>query len=331
MANLYIKEESNNKKVNHMNINELLSQIDNKNIEHQGYSITIFDLEEKFKDQDIIIQTNDLSIMNEQGASVRIVAKAIYFKNCTFKNIELCVPISIENFNCQDVNADNILIENQKLPQVWISGTFNSLKLQKSNIKYIRIESKNQTNLIDFKKSEVKNIEIRISNIKTIRFHALTNCDNLIVLANVKTGKNINSIIEYFSMDFCRNINNIYVSVLSTPLHINNFNINECRNIEELELDRISIDFANLHSRKIYNDLKVSFSNIRINKYLSMNNIDLGQSVFKNINLSKCLFNNSLISKSLFYECSIEYVPDIPLKKSNKFFWLCSHQRLKAL
>ncbi len=302
-----------------MNLNELLDQIDDVNIERESSTIKIINLKNKFYNQDIVINTNRLGLKNPQGGPISVNVKDIYFANCTFKSMTISTHIGLENLHCHDdVIIDDISIANLKLNSLKISGTFTAIKLENSQIDGLSLRSKNKIQLIDIKKSKIERIEIRIIDIKTMRFHKLVDCKQLVILGDVVTSQNTSAVIEYFSMKFCSNIEHIYVSKLFTPFHIKNFHISDFNNVNELELNSITIDSATILSRTSYNNLKVSFSNIQINKYISMNNIDFGKSVFKNLNLSKCLFNNSLISKSLFYECKVDKIPDIPLMKFKK-------------
>ncbi len=302
-----------------MNINELLAQIDDANIKREPNLIKIVNLKDMFSNEDIVINTHSFQLKNPQGGSISISAKAIRFENCTFKSIDLSTKTNIETFHCHDdVIIEKLSIANQNLKKLWVSGTFKIIKLEKSEINILSLRSKNKIDLIDVKESKIERIEIRIIDIKTIRFYRLLDCKQLIVLGDVFSGKNVFSYIEHFSMHFCSNIDRVYISILHTPLHIKILNIMEFNNNKEFEFNNISVDSVRIESRTSYNDLKVVFSNIKINNFLSMHNIDFGKSVFKNLNLSKCAFNNSLISESLFYECRVDKIPDIPLIKFKK-------------
>ena len=309
-----------------MTINELLAQIDDENIERKAQVIRIIDLVDKFKDEDIIINTASPTIKNPQGGSVSIDVKAIYFENCTFKSIDLTTKIDIKYFDCVNVNANDLLIDNQSLTRFSIKGIFNNFKLKNSNIEDTHIESTNHSNLTDlveFRDCEVKNIEIRVEQIKHMNFHSLKNCDKLIINTGGRImGPPTAGIFEKITFFYCSNIGHISISTLMLPLHINTLYLDKFFNVKEFELKNLSLDYANINSRKVYDNLNVNLSDVDIIQKFETRNIDFGQSVFKNINLSKCMFNNSLISKSLFHECKVDKIPDIPLMKFKKISYL---------
>lgn len=309
-----------------MTINELLAQIDDENIERKAHVIRIIDLADTFKDEDIIINTASPTIKNPQGGPVSIDVKAIYFENCTFKSIELTTKIDIKYFDCVNVNANDLLIDNQSLTRFSIKGIFNNFKLKNSNIEDIHIESTNNSNiadLIEFRDCEVKNIEIRVEQIKHMNFHSLKNCDKLIINTGGRImGPPTAGIFEKITFFYCSNIEHISISTLMLPLHINTLYLDKFFNVKEFELKNLSLDYANINSRKVYDNLTVNLSNVDIIQKFETMNIDFGQSVFKNINLSKCMFNNSLISKSLFHECKVDKIPDMPLIKLKKISYL---------
>ena len=187
-----------------MTINELLAQIDDENIERESSTIKIINLENKFHNQDIIINTNRLELKNPQGGSISINTEDIHFVNCTFKSLTISANIGLESLHCQDdVIIDDISIKNLKLKRLWISGTFKTIKLEKAQIDVLNLRSKNKIELIDIKKSKIERIEIRIIDIKIMRFHELLDCKQLVVLGDLVTGKNEFSHIGHFSMHFC--------------------------------------------------------------------------------------------------------------------------------
>ncbi len=306
-----------------MNINELLNLLENKYIEREEYVVKITGLGDKFIDQDIVINTTDLKIRNQKGELVPITVKAIYFLNCTFKSIKLSTKAELKYFDCENVILDDLLIEGQKLIRLSMRGAFNNFKLKNSNIEHTHIESINHINLIEFRDSDIKDIDIRAEDIKDLTFRSLKNCDKL----SINTGGNLFSqrkiaIFEKITFFYCENINHISISTLLLPLHINTLYLDKFFNVGEFELKNLSLDYANINSRKVYDKLNVNFSDVKIVKKLEMKNIDFEKSVFKNLNLSKCLFNNSLISESLFYECKVDSIPDIPLMKFKKIAYV---------
>ena len=305
-----------------MTINELLAQIDDENIERETHLIRIVNLEDKFSSEDIVINTNTLQIRNKNVELVPVTVKAIYFANCTFKSIDLTTKIDIKYFDCENVNVNDLLIENQILARLSLNGIFNNFKLKKSNLEHTYIDSTNHShlpNLIEFKDSEVKNIEIRVEQIKHMSFTSLKNCDKLIINTGGRImGSPTTGIFEKITFFYCSNIGHISISTLILPLHINTFYLDKFFNVKELELQNITLDYSNINSRKVYDNLNLNLSDVDIIQRFETRNIDFGQSVFKNINLSKCLFRNSLISKSLFYECKVDKIPDIPLVKFKK-------------
>ena len=205
-----------------MNINELLNLLENKYIEREEYVIKITGLGDKFIDQDIVINTTDLKIRNQKGALVPITVKAIYFLNCAFKSIKLSTKAELKYFDCENVILDDLLIEDQKLTRLSMRGAFNNFKLKNSNIEHTHIESINHINLIEFRDSDIKDIDIRAEDIKNLTFRSLKNCDKLII----STGGNLFSqrkiaIFEKITFFYCENINHISILTLLLPLHIN--------------------------------------------------------------------------------------------------------------
>lgn len=289
-----------------MTLDELINKIDADKFElHSPTMIIIKHLDNTYKHEDIFIDSCDIQI---DGITHSISKVSLW--NCEFNKINIKENLEIQYLSIMGSNISSVKIDNVLKKLAITDSKMKNISIENADMEYLRFFN-TEINKIEISGS-IKEINLQyIYNVHEIMFLSLSNCEKF----NIEFSE---SIVKKFILLMPSIKGMCYISADDKSC-MEEFTIHNLNNIETLELKNLTIKMGKVGSEKLFYKLPISMANIKIEKSFLIENIDLNSSIFKNINISKCIYNTCLVSEAKFYECSLDKIPDFPLRKFKKF------------
>lgn len=289
-----------------MTLDELINKIDTDKFElHSSTMITIKHLDNTYKHEDIFIDSCDIRI----DGITHSISKVSLWK-CEFNKINIKENLDIQYLSIIDSNISSVKIDNVLKKLAITESKMKNISIKNADMEYLSFFN-TEINKIEISGS-IKEIDFQsIYNVHKIIFFSLSNCEKF----NIEFSE---SVIEKFILLMPSIKGMCYISA-DDKSRMEEFTIYNLKNIETMELKNLNIKMGQVISEKLFYRLPISMTNIKIEERFLIENIDLNSSIFKNINISKCIYNTCLVSEAKFYECSLDKIPDFPLRKVKKF------------